>query len=77
VDEFDTWRDPIIDEGSRVLKASSPLVSVPHFDQQDEDSSLLGDATSSLNKSDKVQNSEFQYDILPPSTWLQRMHTQV
>ncbi len=52
MDELDIWGDLIIDEGSQVLEASSPLVSISHFDQQDEDSSLLGDATFGLNKSD-------------------------
>ncbi len=70
VDELDTWGDPIIDEGSQVLEASSPLVSIPHFDQQNEDSYLLGNATYSLNRSDKAQKLEFQYDIQPSSIQL-------
>jgi hypothetical protein len=52
VDELDTQGDPTISEGNQVPKASSPLVSVSHSDQQDEDSSLLGDATFGLNRSD-------------------------
>jgi hypothetical protein len=75
MDELDTWGDPIVDEGSQVLEASSPLVLVSHFDQQNEDSSLL--VTSSLNRSDKVQNSKSQYDILPPSIQLQHLHDKV
>jgi hypothetical protein len=52
VDELDTWGLPAIGEKSQVLEASSPLVSVSHYNQQDEDNPLLGDATFSLNMSD-------------------------
>jgi hypothetical protein len=37
-----------------------------HFDQQDEDNTLFGNATLGVNRSDEVQNSKSQYDILPP-----------
>jgi hypothetical protein len=57
VDELDTQGDPTISEGNQVPKASSPLVSVSHFDQQDENSSLFGDATFGLNKSDGARSS--------------------
>jgi hypothetical protein len=52
VDELDTWGHPAIDERSQVLEGSSPLVSVSHSGQQDEDNPLLGYATFSLNMSD-------------------------
>jgi hypothetical protein len=55
---------------NQLRKPSSPLVLVSHFDQQDEDSSLLGNATYGLNRSDGAQSSEFQFDILPPNTQL-------
>jgi hypothetical protein len=68
MDELDIWGDLIIDEGSQVLEASSPLVSISPFNQQDENSSLLGDAIYGLNMNDKAQNSKSQLDILPPSS---------
>jgi hypothetical protein len=70
VDEFDMWGDPTIGEESSVPEASLPSISITHFDQQDEDSSLLGNATLGLNRCDEVQNSKSQYDILPPITQL-------
>jgi hypothetical protein len=71
MDEFDIRGDLIIDEGSQVPEASSLLVSISHSNQQDEDSSLLGDANFGLNMNDRAQNSKSQFDILPLSSQLQ------